>query len=210
MGAMGYVCVHCGEANQDPYPGATSCVRCAKEMRGPAGSDAGARFGNRLGVGFWLALVAVTVAALLVVTSWWTMARAPLRAILQRLPAEVVARQAADTGSPARVAISVAIPIVAILIALSVARRRAIKAALAGSSLWPTWLLGLGRAVVVVGLFPVVPVAAAIAYGSDLRSPPAVALTQWWSIAGVMVVICLYAWLGTRRLLGKLARREGG
>lgn len=208
---MAYFCVHCGTANPDPHPGATSCVQCAKDMRGgPAVSDGPSNLGCLLGVGFWLALIAIPVVALLVVTSWWTMARDPLRGILQRLPADVVARQAPDTGSPLRVAVSAAIPIVAILIAFSIGRRRAIKAALVGGSRFPTWLLGFGRAAVVVGLFPLIPVAAAIAYGSDLREPPAVALTQWWQIAAVLVVLVLYAWLGTRRLQGKIARRHAG
>lgn len=207
MAAMAYLCVHCGTANPDPYPGATSCVQCAKDMRGGPASDSPSNLGYLFKVGFWLALVAVPVVALLVVTSWWTMARDPLRGILRRLPADLVARQAPDTGSPVRVAVAVAIPIVAILIGFSVGRRRAIKAALVGGSRFPTWLLGFGRAAVVVGLFPLIPVTAAIAYGSDLREPPAAALTQWWQITAVLVVVVLYAWLGTRRLQRKMARR---
>lgn len=207
---MSFFCPHCGTPNPEPYPGATSCVHCAKNMLGSSSSGPEApMFGCVMSMLLILAVLAAPVVSLLTVTSWWTAVAGPLRDLLEILPGTVVARTADGAGSPYVVgAVGVGATLV-VALWLSVVRRGAVRSWLAGGSRLPAVGAGVVRAGVLVAGIPLALVLALIAAGADLRSgAEAEVLSDWWQIGAVVLVVLAWGYLGTARLSTRMARRR--
>lgn len=206
---MTYFCPHCQTPNPDPYPGATTCVQCARNMlSSSSGKDDVSTFGCVLSSMLILAVLAAPVVSLVTVTSWWTAIAGPLRRLLELLPSSVVARTEDGPGSPYLVGSVVAASVLVVAIWLSVLRRTAVRSWLAGGGRMAAVGLGVLRAVVLVGGPPLALVVALIAAGVDLQ-PDAGAdvLSAWWQIGAVVLVVLAWGFLGTARLSARMASR---
>ncbi|MFK5688232.1 hypothetical protein ACI3EY_01095 [Ornithinimicrobium sp. LYQ92] len=206
---MTYFCPHCKTPNPDPYPGATTCVQCAKDMlSSSSGREDVSTFGCVLSSLLVLAVLAAPVVSLVTVTSWWTVIAGPLRSLLELLPSSVVARTADGPGSPYLVGSVTAASVLAVAVWLSVLRRTAVRSWLAGGSRMPAVGLGVLRAAVLVAGAPLALVVALIAAGADLQ-PDAGAdvLSAWWQIGAVVLVVLVWGFLGTTRLSARMATR---
>ena len=152
-----------------------------------------------------LVAAVLVVAPVVIVISWWSAASDQIRPVLELLPESLVTTTADGSGQPWVVAAIVLAITAAGVGALSIARRRAI-ADLEGSSVAP-YLWGLARAIALVGGLGLAAVAGPMADGADLRDEPTV-FSETWHVAVVVVLVTLYAVLGTRRLIGADAARR--
>lgn len=157
---------------------------------------------------FWLVVIALPIATVAIVISWWSVANDPLRSILELLPESLVTRSADTHGQPWAMA-GVVLVVTAIgAYLLSRARRRALARTI--KPRLDAYGLGLARAVVIVGGIGLAGNVGPIADGSDLRREPVVHASP--ALVGFVVALVLvFALLDTRRLAVKLflAERPG-
>lgn len=150
---------------------------------------------------FWLVMIALPIATVVIVVTWWSAAHEQIRPVLEILPESVVTRTADDTGQPWPVAgVLVAATAIGVFL-LSRARRRALARTI--QPRLDAYGLALARAAVLVGGLGLAATAGPIADGADLRDDPEVFASPT-HIGFVLVLVLTYAVIGTRRLAVKL------
>lgn len=150
---------------------------------------------------FWLVTIALPIATVVIVVTWWSAAHDQIRPVLELLPESVVSRTPGASGQPWPVAgACLALTAVGVFV-LSRARRRALARTVKPG--FDAYALGLARAAVLVGGVGLAATAGPIADGADLREDPEV-FASIGHIAFVVILVVAFAVLGTRRLAVKL------
>lgn len=196
------LCDLCGGAGW-LAPGQVPRGPAQPEVFGPGEAWALTKIGTRniITALFWLVVIALPIATVVIVVTWWSAAHEQIRPVLEILPESVVARRAEDSGQPWPVAGAALLVTAVGVFALSRARRRALTRTIRPRL--DAYGLGLARATVLVGGIGFAATAGPVADGTDLRDDPEVFATPA-HIAFVVALVVAFAVLSTRRLAVKM------